>query len=853
MLRAWKSIAVMTVMALVLSLAAVAVPLAKPVQADWLSGWQYKMKLTIDDDDVSAGLTNFPVLVHLSGSSGITGEDVSCVFDELGANSKKIAVVTEGGTQCYVEIEKWDETTKHAWLWVKVPYISSSSPTELYLYYDSSQGDNTTYVGDTNSGAAENVWDPDFLAVYHMRDGASTSAIYDSTSNDNDGTKKAAAEPAVTTSGKIADAQVFDGSDDNIILADPSDYNSVIFSFSAWVKMDGDGSGHDAAFGIGDKDTNDDRLYIRLGGGSTGSLTDESMMMARKTGGTLTHIAGVENNASALYDGGWHHIGLVADTEYAFYLDGVKQTTTAATGSNDGSWGAISNVDQAELGRIVNNVNTPDFDGVMDEVQIADANRSDAWMKATYESGRDDFITYDATGTFYVYKETHPADCDYDFGFSGDLGMFTLNDGGGPESAQFTVPYGVYNITEDVPTTGWDLLQVTYSCGLWASTLYWPGPPSGTATVEFEPGDGWIRVDFHNYKWGTITMCKDVVSIHTETQKFEFTGTPDIGSFNLADDGVGGNCKTIDLSASMGSKDYTVSELVPDGWDLTDITVAEGTENSPDPDLEAAEATLTLDNDEAIVCTFENTKRGNIIVEKKTRGGAKGSFTFSGDVAGSIGGGGQLEEELVPGKYTVRERIPAGWELSSIRCDDDNSSGSTATGTTTIRLEPGETVTCTYTNTYQGSIPGLPREHPGAVGSPEPASVLACYLDVPVVEAMPGQQFDISVNLCNRGGEKATKSVDLLINGYQEQSQTVGLGPGACQTVVFRVFKTVPGTYEVSVMGQVGYFTIMPLYPGYVVRTAPAQEAGGIGTAGIITIVVVLIVLVIGVVLILRR
>jgi len=144
-----------------------------------------------------------------------------------------------------------------------------------------------------------------------------------------------------------------------------------------------------------------------------------------------------------------------------------------------------------------------------------------------------------------------------------------------------------------------------------------------------------------------------------------------------------------------------------------------------------------------------------------------------------------------------------------------------------------------------------PRQEPHALA--EPARMVSCYLNVSPQEVLPSQQFDISVNVCNRGGEKATKSVDLLINGQQEQSQTVGIGPGGCQTVVFRLFKTVPGTYEVSIMGQVGYFTIMPLYPGYVVRTEPAQGAGGIGTAGIVTIVVVLIVLVIGVVLILRR
>ena len=862
MLGAWKSIAVMTVTALVMSLVAVALPPAKPVQAspNWLDGWRYQIKLTIDCDDVTDDLYDFPVLVYLSASSGTGSDDVTCVFNELGCEAKRIAVTESNGTsQCYVEIEKWDLDSvtpgnSEAWLWVRVPNVSSSEDTVLYLYYDYSHTDNTDYVDYTNETAAENVWVSSFKCVYHMADGAGTSAIYDSTSNDNDGTKMAAAEPAVTTSGKIADAQVFDGGDDKVYLADPSDYNSVIFAFSAWVKMDGDGSGHDTAFGVGDKDTDNDRLYMRLGGGSTTLLTDESMMMARKSGGTLTHVAGVQNGASALYDGGWHHIGLVADTEYAFYLDGVKQTTTAATGSNGGSWGAISNVNQAELGRIVNNVNTADFDGVMDEVQIADANRSDAWMKATYDSGRDALIEYDATGTITVCKHTIPFyDDGQDFHFTSNIpgyaSFYLDDDADGTLSdctSEIPLPAGVYNITEDDPSPGWDLTDLQIMGEPLEGTLSVLDVDNRTVQVYLDPGEK-PTVTFVNTEWGTIVVYKDVVSVQTETDDFDFTG--DLGSFTLDDDGVGDNYEWFQKAPGT----YDVTELVPTGWDLTDITIVDPSTDSSS-DLEAGTASLDLSLNEAITCHFENTKRGNIIVEKHTRGGPDGSFTFTGDVAGSIGDGGNLEEEdLVPGKYTVRERIPTGWELSSIRCDDDNSSGSTGTGTTTINLEPGETVTCTYTNSYLGGTPGLPRKVPGAVGTPEPASVLACYLDVPVTEAMPGQQFDISVNLCNRGGEKATKSVDLLINGYQEQSQTVGLGPGACQTVVFRVFKTVPGTYEVSVMGQVGYFTIMPLYPGYVVTQAPAQQAGGIGTAGIITIVVVVIVLAVGLVLILRR
>jgi hypothetical protein len=136
---------------------------------------------------------------------------------------------------------------------------------------------------------------------------------------------------------------------------------------------------------------------------------------------------------------------------------------------------------------------------------------------------------------------------------------------------------------------------------------------------------------------------------------------------------------------------------------------------------------------------------------------------------------------------------------------------------------------------------------------PEPAKMVVAYLDISPQEVVQGQELEISVNVCNRGEEKGSHSVALMINGHAEQSQTVVVSPGSCQTVLFRTFKTVPGSYEVSVEGATGSFSVMPLFPGYVVKEAPPPESRGIGTAGIVTIVIVLIVLAVGLVLILRR
>ena len=194
----------------------------------WLGTWAKRLKLTIDYSKIDGALSDFPVMVHLSAGSGIGDVDVSAVFDELGsdANRKKIAVTTsDGETQCYVEIERWDDASEKAWLHVKVPSVSDSADTVLYLYYDSAQADNTTYVGDTTDAVTHNVWDANFAAVYHMAqdpNGDGAGAIKDSTSNENDGTPTGSMTTADLVDGQVGKGIDFDGSDDAIVKTSAS-------------------------------------------------------------------------------------------------------------------------------------------------------------------------------------------------------------------------------------------------------------------------------------------------------------------------------------------------------------------------------------------------------------------------------------------------------------------------------------------------------------------------------------------------------------------------------------------------------------------------------------------------------
>ena len=125
----------------------------------------------------------------------------------------------------------------------------------------------------------------------------------------------------------------------------------------------------------------------------------------------------------------------------------------------------------------------------------------------------------------------------------------------------------------------------------------------------------------------------------------------------------------------------------------------------------SAPGSIGLSAGETVTCTFNNTKRGTIIVEKQTSpDGATGSFTFTGTAAGTISDNGKITvANLVPGTYTSTEADPGdAFDLGAIVCDDGQSATPSTvnlgSATATFKLDPGETITCVFTNVQRGTI-----------------------------------------------------------------------------------------------------------------------------------------------------
>gem|GEM_PF-6564216 len=107
-----------------------------------------------------------------------------------------------------------------------------------------------------------------------------------------------------------------------------------------------------------------------------------------------------------------------------------------------------------------------------------------------------------------------------------------------------------------------------------------------------------------------------------------------------------------------------------------------------------------------MTCTFSNEQLGVITVRKETNPpGAAGKFTFAGALNGAIGAGGTITASVQAGDYVVTEtQLPAGFVLDDIGCSDGDSAPDMANSRVTFKVDPGENVTCTFTNEKPGVI-----------------------------------------------------------------------------------------------------------------------------------------------------
>jgi len=330
---------------------------------EWISGWKHRIKFEIDHVNIGENLYNFPILINLDTT-------YSGVFIELGNNNKRIAFINpNSGQQYFCEIENWDSINNSAQLWVKIPTVSSGINTEFYMLYDNSHVDNSSMVGDTNSVPAQQVWDSNFKAVYHMSQDPSTggACILDSTSNANHGTPYGNMTSDDLVEGPVGKALDFDGVDDciGIVNTGQFSFSGLPFSISLWIKANL--WGYDDTL-IDFEDSGWRGFLIRVHLDYLGGNHDVQISNGLPSTGIWTHIVFTSNGT----DGNMYFNGSLNKTVSSLLYPN-NSTSTYGIGNN------ATNTTQG-------------FNGIIGQVQINNVIRSEAWIKATYYSNIDNLL-----------------------------------------------------------------------------------------------------------------------------------------------------------------------------------------------------------------------------------------------------------------------------------------------------------------------------------------------------------------------------------------------------------------------------------------------------------------------------
>ena len=315
-------------------------------------------------------------------------------------------------------------------------------------------------------------------------------------------------------------------------------------------------------------------------------------------------------------------------------------------------------------------------------------------VTVTPQAGQAVSCTFTNTknATIRLDKTTLPAGSTEVFNFTTTGGLnpstFTMTDAT-PVREFVVAPNGTYTITESALPSGWHLLPVS-GCGTFDAT---------TRTVTIVPSAGQIlNCSFVNSAriLDSITIDKVTVPGGDPTNFAMVFQPPLFGqpiSFQLAD-----ATPPRTFTGVLEALPYEIRETVPTGWVLAvsgencspivvnNVTV--GARVSPIPFTDTK-------------CTFTNTKRATVTVNKTTVGG-DGSFLIHGTfgertITTTNGSGSTTFTNVAPGTYQLLETVPTGWTAGPWG-GNCGSSGA-------LTIQPGTTnITCTITNTRQATV-----------------------------------------------------------------------------------------------------------------------------------------------------
>lgn len=314
----------------------------------WNFDWHYSKKITINHNLVEENLTNFPLLIT----------NTSLDFLHAQPDGDDFVFVGSTNTTPYAhEIESYNSTTGELLAWVKIPFLSRTMDTVLYMYYGNPTCESQEDVKGT--------WSNGYLMVHHMT-GANYTDLKDSTSDHWNVTSEGG-HPHYNVTGKIGTCVGFNSSDD-------IDYLKISkfrlpsggsYTGSTWVTIDNFYTERTLFEGDGD-----DAISL-----STIGIDSRKFKAVADTDQGYASV----NSTTPLVKYKWYYVCTRVDStndSLDLFVDGFHEGHNALTG--------VVVPESSGLNIGVNKTENKEMYGKIDELRISNVPRSNAWIKTEY-------------------------------------------------------------------------------------------------------------------------------------------------------------------------------------------------------------------------------------------------------------------------------------------------------------------------------------------------------------------------------------------------------------------------------------------------------------------------------------
>ena len=345
-----------------------------------VTGWNYRKNITTIRTKASGTNTDFPLLINFASDADLAARARSDAYDIF-------FTASDGTTKLPHEIEKYTSSTGELVAWVKVPSISSSTNTTIFMYYGCATASDQQDVA--------NVWDTNFKGVWHLKENPTGTApqMKDSTSNTNHGTTTGMVSGDQQTV-KINGGLNFDATDAYIQTTSGESKTASAITWEVWFKADSVGA----------------RRHLLWEGNSVGNGWGGEQEM---------HLSTDVNQLTALYgesDGGGevqidyaftdtaslHHAVFVVASpgtspSGTLYVDGTSRGTDTGTQTDRSGWDTNFRIGRPGTSERY-------FDGTLDEVRVSNTARSYDWIVTEYRN-------QNSPSTFYSVSSEESWSC----------------------------------------------------------------------------------------------------------------------------------------------------------------------------------------------------------------------------------------------------------------------------------------------------------------------------------------------------------------------------------------------------------------------------------------------------------